>query len=113
MRTCFSEHDIPSPRYALVNNTKSYSIRDFRFPLIVKPTDRSGSRGVEKVLDPLQLEQAVERARKESFIDEVIIEEFVTMVVFCKISRKTITVLLSMHPRKHTWLIAKNTRHLF
>lgn len=78
MRTCFSEHDIPSPRYALVNNTQSYSIRDFRFPLIVKPTDRSGSRGVEKVLDPLQLEQAVERARKESFIDEAIIEEFVT-----------------------------------
>ena len=40
--------------------------------------DRSGSRGVEKVLDPCQLEPAIERARKESFEHKAIIEEFVT-----------------------------------
>ena len=46
--------------------------------MIVKPTDRSGSRGVEKVLDPVQLEQAINRSRKESFEHKAIIEEFVT-----------------------------------
>lgn len=78
MRTCFSKHGIPSPQYTVVANNDSYSIRGFRFPLIVKPTDRSGSRGVEKVLDPLQLNEAIARAQKESFSDEAIIEEFVT-----------------------------------
>lgn len=78
MRNCFSEHKIPSPQYTVVTGNGSYSIRNFSFPLIVKPTDRSGSRGVEKVLDPLQLDEAIVRAQKESFSGEAIIEEFVT-----------------------------------
>lgn len=78
MRQCFMENDIPSPKFTLVDKNNNYSIRDFIFPLIVKPTDRSGSRGVEKVLDPCQLEEAIHRAVKESFSGEAIIEEFVT-----------------------------------
>lgn len=78
MRNCFSEHKIPSPQYTVVTGNGAYSIRNFSFPLIVKPTDRSGSRGVEKILDPLQLDGAIVRAQKESFLDEAIIEEFVT-----------------------------------
>ena len=46
MRSCFAENDIPSPKFALVDESDSYNIRGFKFPLIVKPTDRSGSRGV-------------------------------------------------------------------
>lgn len=78
MRQCFMENDIPSPKFTLVNKNNNYSIRDFVFPLIVKPTDRSGSRGVEKVLDPCQLEKAIQRAKTESFSGEAIVEEFVT-----------------------------------
>lgn len=78
MRQCFMAHNIPSPRFALVDEQDNYDITDFGFPLIVKPTDRSGSRGVEKVLDPVHLCAAIERARKESFENKAIIEEFVT-----------------------------------
>lgn len=78
MRQCFMENDIPSPKYTLVDDNINYQITGFKFPLIVKPTDRSGSRGVEKVLDPVQLEEAILRARKESFENKAIIEEFVT-----------------------------------
>lgn len=78
MRQCFMENDVPSPRFALVDEKNNYQITGFKFPLIVKPTDRSGSRGVEKVLDPVQLEEAIDRARKESFEHKAIIEEFVT-----------------------------------
>lgn len=78
MRQCFLDNDVPSPKFALVENTHHYQITGFKFPLIVKPTDRSGSRGVEKVLDPVQLEEAISRARKESFENKAIIEEFVT-----------------------------------
>ncbi len=78
MRNCFAENDIPSPKFALVDDSDSYNIKGFKFPLIVKPTDRSGSRGVEKVLDPVLLESAISRAQNESFEHKAIIEEFVT-----------------------------------
>ena len=78
MRQCFMDNGVPSPKFTLVDDADHYQITGFRFPLIVKPTDRSGSRGVEKVLDPVQLEEAILRARKESFEHKAIIEEFVT-----------------------------------
>lgn len=78
MRKCFAQNNIPSPKFSLVSDDKDYNICGFQFPLIVKPTDRSGSRGVEKVLDPIQLDEAIKRAKKESFSNAAIIEEFVT-----------------------------------
>lgn len=78
MRQCFMKNEVPSPKFALVGYDNHYQITGFKFPLIVKPTDRSGSRGVEKVLDPVQLEEAISRAKKESFEHKAIIEEFVT-----------------------------------
>lgn len=78
MRKCFVKNSIPSPKFTIADTTESYNIVGFTFPLIVKPTDRSGSRGVEKVLDPDQLESAIRRAQNESFEHKAIIEEFVT-----------------------------------
>lgn len=79
MRQCFMKNGVPSPKFTLVKQSgKLHNIRDFNFPLIVKPTDRSGSKGVEKVIGPVQLESAILRAQTESFKHEAIIEEFVT-----------------------------------
>ena len=78
MRQCFMKSGVPSPRFTLVDSTHTYNIVGFKFPLIVKPTDRSGSRGVEKILNPIQIEKAINRACKESFSGNAIIEEFVT-----------------------------------
>ncbi len=78
MRSCFMENGVPSPKFSLVKENGNFDIKGFEFPLIVKPTDRSGSKGVEKVLDPVQLENAIKRAQEVSFKKEAIIEEFVT-----------------------------------
>lgn len=78
MRQCFMNNNVPSPKFTLVDDDNHFQITGFKFPLIVKPTDRSGSRGVEKVLDPVQLDEAINRAQKESFEHKAIIEEFVT-----------------------------------
>ena len=79
MRQCFMQNGVPLPKFSLVTSDGDYdNIRGFEFPLIVKPTDRSGSKGVEKVLDPVQLDIAVKRAQEVSFKHEAIIEEFVT-----------------------------------
>lgn len=78
MRQCFTTNGVPSPRFTLVGDDYYYRVTDLIFPLIVKPTDRSGSRGVEKVLYPVHLQAAINRAKKDSFEHKAIIEEFVT-----------------------------------
>lgn len=77
MRQCFMENGVPSPKFCLTDGEVPMAISTFRFPVIVKPTDRSGSRGVEKVLKQNDLQQAIDRACAESFQKKAVIEEFV------------------------------------
>lgn len=77
MRQCFMENGVPSPKFCLTDGTIPEIANTFRYPVIVKPTDRSGSRGVEKVEKPEDLQEAITRACKESFQKKAVIEEFV------------------------------------
>ena len=77
MRNVFEEHHLPSPKSILVTGEHLPQLpEDMRYPLIVKPTDRSGSRGIFKIEKYEQLESAIEKARAESFEKNVLIEEF-------------------------------------
>lgn len=76
MRKRFLEFSVSSPRFVIAN--ENYSIENFRFPLIVKPTDRSGSRGVKRIENPANLHEAVRRAQKESFTQQAIVEEYIS-----------------------------------
>lgn len=77
MRQCFMEHGVPSPKFCLTEGQIPEIINTFSYPVIVKPTDRSGSRGVEKVSKREDLQEAIDRACKESFQQKAVIEEFV------------------------------------
>lgn len=48
----------------------------FNWPVIVKPTDSAGSKGVTKVVDKNQLQAAIEHALAFSHCGEFIIEDF-------------------------------------
>jgi biotin carboxylase len=76
MRQRFAEYSVSSPRFVIAD--AQYSIENFRFPLIVKPTDRSGSRGVKKIEYPAEVKEAVLRAQNESFSQQAIIEEYIS-----------------------------------
>ncbi len=79
MRRSFTAHKVPSPKYVKIAGESSTElIAGLKFPIIVKPTDRSGSRGVEKVCCPADFPAAVARAQKESFTHEAIVEEYVS-----------------------------------
>lgn len=52
----------------------------FDWPVIVKPTDSAGSKGVRKVSDPKDLRAGIEYALDYSFSNEFIIEEFIEKV---------------------------------
>ena len=59
---------------------KEYSeveLSKFKFPIIVKPVDSAGSKGVTRVDDETALRAAFEYALKYSITGEVIIEEFI------------------------------------
>lgn len=53
-------------------------VKLFHWPVIVKPTDSAGSKGVNRVDDPEKLKEAIEYALSFSRGKEFIIEDFIT-----------------------------------
>lgn len=78
MRKKMQENHIKTPAFVKVSNDSStWKIENVKFPVIVKPTDRSGSRGITKVYDKQELETAIHYATKDSFEKSAIIEEYI------------------------------------
>ncbi|MFT8887965.1 MAG: ATP-grasp domain-containing protein [Ethanoligenens sp.] len=77
MRRRFLERGIPTPRFWEVADALGCDAIEAAFPLIVKPTDRSGSRGVTRVEDAQSLREAVARCVACSFAKKAIVEEFI------------------------------------
>ena len=76
MRLAFEKRHDPSPRSIMVHKISDIK-EELVFPVIVKPLDRSGSRGISKVNSREELRKAIENAENEGFIKEALIEEFV------------------------------------
>ena len=73
------EHGFNVPHARGYDNLES-ALGDFEFfnwPIIVKPVDSAGSKGVSRVDSPHQLEEAVKIALKESHCGKFIIEDFI------------------------------------
>lgn len=80
MKTRFIEKNIPVPRFGLVKSAREIS--DFRKvwdvdTVIIKPTDRSGSRGVIRIYKNDDLDYALNYAKKYSLNNEILLEEFI------------------------------------
>lgn len=78
MRKRFEECGDPSPKSMMVTSPDECGAIDMELPLIVKPVDRSGSRGVTKVNDMSELPRAIERALEVGFEKCAVVEEFVS-----------------------------------
>lgn len=78
MRKAFVEHNIAVPRFVEITNNDSLDLLgEIQYPVIVKPTDRSGSRGITKLDSPEGLENAIEQAIDYSFEKKAIVEEYI------------------------------------
>ena len=80
MKLRFEEEGIPVPKFAKVRNEKD--IEDYWGfwgceKIIIKPTDRAGSRGVKIIEHKKDLSNFYEFALNNSIIKEVMIEEFI------------------------------------
>jgi biotin carboxylase len=78
MREAFDANGDPSPKSIVADANTDLSTINMDFPLIVKPTDRSGSRGVIKVHKAEELKEAIDFAVNESFEKKAVVEEFAT-----------------------------------
>lgn len=77
MREAFNINKVNSPKFFVISSLDEYDWNNITFPIIVKPTDRSGSRGVSKINERSQLKSAFERALEQSIEKKVIIEEYI------------------------------------
>ena len=77
MRRAFECGGDPSPRSVLVDESTDLMRLQLEYPIIVKPTDRSGSRGIFKLDNPEGLVDAVNISIGESFEKKALIEEYV------------------------------------
>jgi biotin carboxylase len=77
MRKRFLQSEVKSPRFIEVNPGDQAFFVNFDFPMMVKPVDRSGSRGVSKVNNALELGAAIRVACNISFAKKCIIEEYI------------------------------------
>ena len=77
MRQAFERNGVPSPKSLLVDEHFCMDNVNLRYPIIVKPTDRSGSRGIYKLDSPQHLSSAIRAAIDESFEKKALVEEYV------------------------------------
>jgi len=77
MRERFILGNVNSPCFFVVNDQNDMTTRTLNYPVIVKPVDRSGSRGINKVYSSENLSNAVGLAIEESLSNKAIIEEFI------------------------------------
>ena len=75
MKQRFIEGGIPCAKGRLVKSIGE--TEDMAFPVIVKPRDNSGSRGVKLCRTKEELEQSMAEALQYSKLDSVLVEEFI------------------------------------
>ncbi len=76
MRLRFEACGDPSPKSIEVTSPEDVDGLELTFPLIVKPTDRSGSRGINKVYNVEDLKKDIVLAINESFEKKALVEEY-------------------------------------
>lgn len=75
MKQRFMEGGVPCAKGRLVKSVSE--VEDFEYPVIIKPRDNSGSRGVKLCRSKEELEASMCEAFEVSKLDTVLVEEFI------------------------------------
>lgn len=73
------ENNIPSPRAEGFESIEAAldSLHNFQFPIIIKPVDLTGGKGISRITSPEQAQQALDLAFGWSRAKRVVVEEFI------------------------------------
>lgn len=75
MKQRFLEGGVPCARGMIIHNSEE--AQELNFPLICKPRDNSGSRGVKLCRSLTELDSCIKEALEVSKLDTVLVEEFI------------------------------------
>lgn len=76
-REAFKSAGLLVPKFKRVKSTQGLDLRDFQFPIIVKPIDGGGSQGINKLDREESFVESLSDALNHSRSHEAIIEEFI------------------------------------
>lgn len=76
MKDKMVENGIPTAKHIYIDKNWNGKMPEFKYPLVVKPVDSNGSKGVKKVFTLDELEVSLKEAFSYSISGDVIIEEF-------------------------------------
>ncbi|WP_019849190.1 ATP-grasp domain-containing protein [Desulfitobacterium sp. PCE1] len=77
MKKIFKENKIPSAEFRFINNNfHDDELKGLRFPLVIKPLDSQGQRGVYKVSSLQQIRSLLPNVMSYSRENEILVEEF-------------------------------------
>lgn len=76
MKSRFLSGGVPCAKGCLIHSAEE--AKDFAFPVICKPRDNSGSRGVKLCGDYRELQECIDEALQFSHLDTVLVEEFIS-----------------------------------
>ena len=75
MKARFIEGGVPCAQGRLIHNADE--AKDLAFPVICKPRDNSGSRGVKLCRSLQELQECIDEALQYSHLDTVLVEEYI------------------------------------
>lgn len=98
-----------TPQFKSFTNVQDVNIRGIDFPVIVKPVDSSGSKGVTVVRDSRNIQKAVDFAFSFSHSHRIVIENFIEKAhpyliggdIFVKDGKVVLWGLLNCHRDNH------------
>lgn len=76
MKKLMMENDIPTSKFKTFTSKDELDSTGLTYPLVVKPVDSNGSKGVRKVLNDAELHVFAKDAFRFSLTDTIIVEEF-------------------------------------
>lgn len=103
MKQMMIDHQIPTSQFINITSLEQIDDINLNYPLIIKPSDASGSIGITKVDSKKDLKENVQLALKHSRSGEAIVEEFVSgmeIQVDCFISNGKCQILVIKEKRK-------------
>lgn len=75
MKEVLRKNSLPTAKYQIIKNIADVNIDTLNYPLVVKPSDQSASRGVTLVKNKEKFLSAYELAKKESRNQVILLEE--------------------------------------
>lgn len=77
MKRVFMENHVPTAQYVITGTVMTEKPENMQYPLIVKPVDCNSSKGVKKVTNCSELQEALTEAIRYSRTDTAVVEEFI------------------------------------